>query len=409
MKNSHMQFSFSTITKDTGSHARTGIIHTPHGNIQTPAFSPVATRASVRALSVDDLKKAGAQVVLANTYHLYLQPGVNVIEQFGGFGPFMNWHGPTITDSGGYQVSFLWEPKTKNGLISKKLAHSVKITDQGAEFRSHIDGSTHVITPETSMQIQHALGADIIMAFDQPLRSENVKEKREKLRKFNVEAFERTLDWEERSYRRWKQLEEDRKQGAFQALFGIIHGGADSDMVQRSSELIRELDFPGMAIGGEFIGSDPIQTSVALETANEFRDFDKPLHALGLGGGPEGIFTAVERGIDLFDNTSVTRMARAGLLFIYPEDGGNVHNKFRVNLRNAKFADSEKPIAKNCSCYACSNFSCAYLNHLFKSKEFLGFTLASIHNIQYVNNVMRLIREAIDAGDFQSLKNGWIS
>lgn len=420
-----MSFSFEILAKDPHSHARAGIIHTPHGDIHTPAFIPVATRASVRALSPEDLIATGSQAVLANTYHLYLRPGVEVMRSFGGFGPFMNWHGPTITDSGGYQVSFLWEGKQDT-----ERAHSVKITDEGATFRSHIDGSEHLLTPEKSMDIQQALGADIMMAFDQPLSSKYSD-------KQNKEAFERSMRWEKRSFIQWQknenikletlnskqmistkssnnQMISDLKISDFelvsnlgdsglelapQALFGIVHGGIDKEFVSRSCELIVELDFPGIAVGGEYIGSDPLLTAESLDVFNEFRDFDKPVHALGLGGGPEGIRAAIERGVDIFDNTSVTRMARAGLLFISEEDGGSPEDKFRIDITKKEFSNDNPPaggpISNNCSCYTCQNYSRAYIHHLIKSHEFLGFRLASIHNIAFVHGLIAELRDKI--------------
>lgn len=410
--NTRMSFSFEIIAKDPKSQARAGIIHTPHGDIRTPAFIPVATRASVRALSPEDLIAAGSQAVLANTYHLYLRPGVGVMREFGGFGPFMNWHGPTITDSGGYQVSFLWEGKHQD-----ERAHSVKITDEGATFRSHIDGSEHLLTPETSMDIQQALGADIIMAFDQPLSSKYSD-------KQNKEAFERSMEWEKRSFSRWKMNENSKLEilnskqtrnsnlefvsdlvrqsadsslefTAEQALFGIVHGGADREFVSRSCGLISELGFPGIAVGGEYIGSDPVLTAEALDVFNEFRDFDKPVHALGLGGGPEGIKAAIERGVDIFDNTSVTRMARAGLLYVSEEDGGNADNKFRIDITKREFSNIQYPISNSCGCYTCQHFTRAYMHHLIKSQEFLGFRLTSIHNIHFINTLVDNIRRRI--------------
>lgn len=379
-----MSFSFEILAKDHHSSARVGIIHTPHGDIQTPAFIPVATRASVRALSSEDLIDAGSQAMLANTYHLYLRPGVEIIEQFGGFGQFMNWHRPTVTDSGGYQVSFLWEGKQQG-----ERAQSVKITDEGATFRSHIDGSEHALTPEKSMDIQKSLGADIIMAFDQPLSSKYTEEQ-------NREAFERSMEWERRSHIQWQKNEYAKNgQTAGQALFGIVHGGTNREYVSRSWELMQELDFPGIAIGGEYIGSDPLLTAESLDLFNEYRDFSKPVHALGLGGGPVGIRAAIERGVDIFDNTSVTRMARAGLLFVSEEDGGTPENKFRIDITKVLYAHEKGPISNSCQCYTCQNYTRAYVHHLIKSQEFLGFRLASIHNIHYVHNFVEEMKNLL--------------
>lgn len=387
-------FLFKDVKKDTHSGARAGVIQTPHGDIQTPAFIPVATRATVKTLTPEELVGAGSQAVLGNTYHLYLSPGPEVIQSFEGFGRFMEWEGPTFTDSGGYQVSFLWNPTQGGG----ERARDVKITDEGALFRSHIDGSKHLITPEKSMEIQAALGADIIMAFDQPLASA-ISEKRQK------EAFVRTLKWTERSYAHWSELQ--KKRSSFQALYGVIQGETDAALRRESLDFILNLNFPGLAMGGESIGNNPAVTARALDTIKEFLPDDKPLHALGLGGGPEGIFEAVERGMDTFDNTSVTRMARTGLVFLRPEDGGTVKNKFRGDIR--KFSSTSKdPINQNCTCYTCTHFSRGYLRHLIVNQEILGGRLASIHNIMFMNTLMKDIRDSIKNNEFLALKKEWI-
>jgi tRNA-guanine transglycosylase len=388
-------FSFSLLAKDKKTKARVGVIKTPHGDINTPAFSPVATRASVRSLSVDDLKETKTQVVLGNTYHLYLKPGVKVIEEFGGFGNFMKWSGPTITDSGGYQVSFLWT----NGKNRQEQAKVVKITDKGAWFKSHIDGSLHLLTPEKSMEIQKILGADIIMALDQPQGINMTPQK-------SKEAFKRTFKWEERSFKKWQELN---KKGNFQALYGIVQGDLDKNLRLMSLEFVLSLPFSGIAIGGEAIGSDPKITSSALDMVSDKLPEDKPVHALGLGGGPQGIFEAISRGVDTFDNTGITRMARTGLLFIYPEDGGKKENKFRIDIKKSVFKSDKRPISKVCNCYTCQNYSRAYINHLLTSSEILGLRLATIHNIFFVNDLMEKIRNSILQGNFSELKKFWLS
>ncbi len=375
---------------DKETRARAAVISTPHGEIKTPAFSPVATRASVRALDPADLKKCKSQVVLANTYHLYLTPGIEIIKKFEGFAPFMQWNGPTITDSGGYQVSFLWGQNEE-----EKIGRVVSITDRGALFSSHIDGSRHLLTPEKSMEIQHILGADIIMAFDQPLgRQYSDKQK--------IEAFERTLKWEERSFAAWKKL------GNKQALYGITQGDTDKALRRKSLEFILGTGFSGIAMGGESIGKDPKITADTLDTVADLLPDDKPLHALGLGGGPEGLFAAVARGVDTFDNPSITRLARNGWLFIYPEDGGNIINKFRIDLNKRKFAEDKKSVSTYCDCYTCQNFSRAYLHHLFNTKELLVFRLASMHNIYFINTLMERIRKSIIAGELKDLAKVWL-
>jgi queuine tRNA-ribosyltransferase len=391
-----MDFSFRVNKKDKNTKARTGVIKTPKGQIKTPAFSPVATRASVRSLSPEDIQDSGSQVVLGNTYHLYLRPGIQTIKKFGGFAPFMKWNGPSITDSGGYQVSFLWEPGEEN-----ERARSVKITDKGASFTSHIDGSKHLLTPEKSMEIQKILGADIIMAFDQPLAHDATKKRKK-------EAFDRTLKWEARSYAAWKSQEKRRNSGTYQALFGIIQGEDDKKLRNESLDFLLSLGFPGLAIGGKSIGSNPKLTARALDTVVDKLPDDKPLHALGLGGGPEGIFEAVKRGVDIFDNTSVTRMARSGLLFLYPEDGGTKKNKFRDNYKKSKYKDDKKSVSKVCKCYTCTNYTKAYINHLFVNNEILVMRLATIHNVTYINNFMSEMRKSIMGSDFTSMYKYWL-
>ncbi|MEK7521523.1 MAG: tRNA guanosine(34) transglycosylase Tgt [Patescibacteria group bacterium] len=404
-----MDFSFQVVKKDKTKNARAGIINTPHGKIETPAFSPVATRATVKTLSVEDLKSTGSQVVLANTYHLYLRPGVETIKKFGGFAPFMKWDGPTITDSGGYQVSFLWQPKKVTQSLSDPVTQDVggrvaKITDEGATFVSYIDGSRHLLTPEKSMEIQNALGADIIMAFDQPLANNDSPKKIK-------EAVKRTFMWEERSFSAWQKIQKVRitKGQTHQALYGILQGGTDIKLRREFLKFVINTGFPGVAMGGESIGSDPKATVKTLDTISDLWPQKLPVHALGLGGGPEGIFEAIERGVDTFDNTSITRMARAGLLFIYPEDGGNIQNKFRVEIQKSKFKTQKSPLSKVCTCYTCTNYSAAYVHHLIVSQEILGLRLTTIHNVHFINNLMFKIRNAILSNDFSALKKEWVS
>ena len=385
-----MDFSFTVVKKDKGSYARAGTITTSHGKIDTPAFSPVATKASVKALSPEELLACGSQVVLGNTYHLFLRPGVATIKKFGGFGPFMGWNGPTITDSGGYQVSFLWTNKDQ-----ESIGKVVKITDKGAWFSSYIDGSVKLLTPEKAMDIQKALGADIIMAFDQPLGSDYSRADKK-------EAFGRTLKWEERSFAAWKGIKSK------QALYGIVQGDTDEKLRKASLKFVVGMGFPGIAMGGESIGANPRLTAQTLDTVSGLLPQERPLHALGLGGGPEGILEAVWRGVDTFDNTGITRMARTGLVFVHPEDGGTKANKFRVDIKKKKFKDDKKPISRVCGCYACRNFSRAYIHHLLVSGELLGLRLTSIHNVFYINSLMGAIRRAILASELESFKKHWL-
>lgn len=393
-----MRFSFSIDKQDKKFRARAGVIKTSHGEIKTPCFSPVATTATVKALDTQDIIACKSQVVLANTYHLLLRPGLEILEDFGGFAPFMKWDGPTITDSGGYQVSFLRTEKDKD-----KELEIVKITDEGATFKSYVNGDKYLITPEKSMEIQSVLNADIVMAFDEPL-SPKYSDKKIK------EAVKRTFLWEEQSFKSWKKIQKERaKDGKhFQSLSGIIHGGPDRELTQQFLKFILELGFPSLAIGGEYIGVDPKLTALSLDTIQDLLPDNKPLHALGLGGGPEGIFEAVSRGVDTWDNTSVTRMARSGLLFISPEDGGTRENKFRDNVSKSKYKSKKNAFSKICQCYTCQNYSSAYIHHLIVARELSGFRLASIHNVYFINDLMEKIRETILNGDFGDFKNKWI-
>lgn len=407
---SFVDFGFKVLKKDK-SGARFGVLHTPHGNIQTPAYTPVATTATVKALDTADIINCRSQIVLANTYHLLLRPGLEVLEEFGGFAPFMEWKGPTITDSGGYQVSFLRQDKgdptsplrQSSGLrgVTTEAASVVKITDEGAVFRSYVDGSKQLITPERSIEIQSVLSADIIMALDQPL-GKDYSEKKIK------EAFTRTLLWAERSYGRWQEIQKKRKINgqSQQALYGVVQGGTNKDLRRQSLKFILETGFPGVAMGGETIGADSKITAESLDTIADLWP-DKPVHALGLGGGPEGIFEAVARGVDTFDNTSVTRIARSGLLFIYPEDGGTGENKFRLDITRAKYKDVKKPLSRVCRCYTCQNYTAAYIHHLLVARELTGFRLASIHNVHFINDLMERIRVSIQNLEFSQLKKGW--
>lgn len=378
--------SFSIVKRHPESFARVGKLSTPNGEIETPAFTPVGTRASVRGLTPDDLVGCGSQAVLANTYHLMLSPGVEVIKKFGGFANFMGFSGPTFTDSGGYQVSFLWDPKGG----SKK----VKIDDEGAVFRSHIDGTKVFISPEISMEVQAVLGADVIMSFDQPVGNSMTTKRRK-------EAYVRSLEWEKRSLIKWKEIQKTRANK--QALYGVIQGETAQERQFFLKELSK-LDFMGIALGGQSIGANIPQTIQAImSTAPLLADLQLPVHALGLGGGVWGILNAVRGGVDTFDNTSITRMARTGVLFIYPEDGGNAQNKFMIDIAKAKYAFEMGPVSSLCECLLCKNFSRAYIRHLLISKEPLAVRLTTLHNVTFINRLMGDIRRSLLEDKFESL------
>lgn len=380
---------------------RAGVLETPHGKIETPAFVSVGTKASVKALTPEQILETGAQVVLANTYHLYLEPGDERVKKFGGLQKFMNWYGPTMTDSGGFQVFSL------GAAYGKELSKVVSITDpsqllaerstdgevprlanigaDGVSFRSHHDGTLHYITPEKSIDIQHNLGADIIFAFDE------CTSPTETLR-YQEEALERTHRWAEKSllYHKSKPNHET------QALFGIVQGGRDEGLRKRSAEFIGALEFDGFGIGGSFAKED-MQT--AVKWVNEILPKDKPRHLLGIGE-PEDLFMGVENGVDLFDCVAPTRNGRGGTL--YTRTG-------KINIRNAPFRDDTSPVDSECGCSVCKNYSRAYLCHLYRSHEMLGGTLGSIHNLYFIINLVKQMREHILKGNFPEFKQEFLA
>ena len=379
---------FQTIHTDKNSHARTGIIHTAHGDIETPCFMPVGTQASVKTLDQQDLKNLDAQIILGNTYHLHLRPGEDLIAKLGGLHKFMNWDKPILTDSGGFQVFSLGLQKEKN----KKGQPLVKIDDEGVTFKSHIDGSTHRFTPESAIEIQHKLGADIIMAFDECTPD---KAKKEYVR----EAMERTHDWAEKSLKAHQKNKEKHKQ----YLFGIIQGADNRELREKSAQFICNLDFDGIAVGGESIGYNMIATKKILDWIYHYLPENKPRYAMGLGLNPADLFEVVERGIDMFDCVAPTRLARHGIIFVK-----NKKNKHRLNITNAKYIFDKNPIDKACSCSTCQYYSLAYLNHLFRAREISAMRLATIHNIHFFLNLMKEMREAIEKNKFLKFKKEWL-
>lgn len=351
--------------------ARTGIIHTPHGDIETPAFIGAATRASVKAVTVDQLNQLGSQAVLANTYHLLLAPKPELIDQSGKLANFMGWHKPTFTDSGGFQIFSLPD---------------VKITEEGAKFKSHINGDPLQMTPESSMQAQWQIGADIHMAFDHLAKSED--------RETIENAMRRTHAWLDRCVDEHLKLREQALANGQndQFLFAVVQGGTFLDLRSQSAEYMKDKPVDGYGIGGVFVadGMDEM-----LKTVNSILPENKPRHLLGMGQEPVDLFVGAENGIDTFDCVAPTRMARNGTL--YTHDG-------RVNLNNAKFKTDQSPIDPECSCPTCQNYSRAYLHHLFKVGEITGKTLASIHNEHFVVHLTDQIREHIKNGTFSDFK-----
>jgi queuine tRNA-ribosyltransferase len=422
-----MQFKIEKKLK--GALGRVGVISTPHGDILTPAFVAVGTKATVKSLSPVNIKEANTQVVLGNTYHLYLQPGDEIVRDAGGIGKFMNWKGPTMTDSGGFQVFSL------GAAYGKEISKVIKITDpslmiperfddsdaprlakigqDGVSFKSHLDGSIHYITPEKSIEIQHNLGADIIFAFDECTSpAEDLK--------YQEEALERTHAWAKRCLKRHIEIEEEKQSYAQvlgsqaqpdhspsfasplpQALFGIVQGGREESLRKKSAQVISEMrvngiGFDGFGIGGSFAKED---METAVKWVNEVLPEEKPRHLLGIGE-PEDLFMGIENGVDLFDCVLPTRLGRNGT--IYTKTG-------KIIITNAKYRNDHTPIEEDCGCYTCQNHTRAYVAHLFHGKEMLAGTLASIHNLHFIVNLVHKIRQSIIEDTFYEFKEKFLS
>jgi queuine tRNA-ribosyltransferase len=361
------EFEIEAIDKETG--ARNGRFHTPHGILETPVFAPVGTQATVKALRPSDLQELGATLVLSNTYHLYLRPGDELIRDLGGLHQFMGWDGPILTDSGGFQVF--------------SLSDTRKIDDNGVTFQSHHDGSYHRFTPEKSITIQENLGADVIMAFDEcppPTDYDYVKQ-----------SLQRTHPWAERCLQA--------KTRADQALFGIVQGGIFPDLREESARFLMDLDLPGYAVGGLAVGESKAEMYATLEVVNPILPQNKPRYLMGVGA-PEDVVNGVMRGIDIFDCVMPTRIARNGSAFV---KGG------RINLRNAQYKTDNTPIDETCTCYACTNFSRAYLRHLVKANEILGHILLTTHNVHFLLELVRQMRAAISAGELSAFAADFLS
>ncbi len=384
-------------------NARTGIIKTAHGEIRTPAFIPVATKATIKALTMQQFREIGFESLLCNTYHLYLQPGAETVQKLGGLHSFMGFGGPIWTDSGGFQVFSLNEStgeevhteKDEMGGVNKKRPW--KISDEKVEFRSHIDASRHELTPERSIQLQRQLGADIIFAFDQCIHFDDDYENTRK-------AMERTHRWAERCVKEWKGS--GARTGTKSALFGIVQGGRFKELREQSAKFISSLGLPGFGIGGIF-GDPSKEIHGIVKHTLQFLPEGKPKHMLGIGS-VEDIFDYVGMGADTFDCVLPTRLGRVGYIFIRPESGGNTENKFRYRITNAQFKQDKSPLDEHCGCYACKNFSRAYVHHLFKAGELLAYTLATYHNLWFFQKLMEEIREGIGERSFGKMKEKWV-
>ncbi|MBI5116249.1 tRNA guanosine(34) transglycosylase Tgt [Candidatus Poribacteria bacterium] len=362
-------FKFEIIKTDSGTRARVGRLTTPHGVINTPIFMPVGTQATVKTLSSEDLHMVGAEIILSNTYHLYLRPGHEIVRKAGGLHPFMNWPKPILTDSGGFQVF--------------SLAELNKVTENGVHFQSHIDGSRHFFTPELCMEIQNALGADIIMVFDECLPYPIERD-------YAESSLRQTLKWAERC----KNASRNPKQ----ALFGIVQGATFRDLrIQCARELI-DIGFPGYAIGGLSVGETPQMMYEIIDYVVDELPEDKPRYVMG-SGPPVDIFEAVERGVDMFDCVMPTRNARNASLMT---------SQGVVIVKNAEYASDFSPLDPECDCLTCRNYTRAYLRHLFKAGEISAMRLATLHNVHFMLTLLVQIREAILTGRYPEFKKSFL-
>ncbi len=407
-------FTFTVEKKDKSSKARAGKLATPHGVIKTPNFNPVGTVATVKTLSAQDMQEIGAQIVLSNTYHLLLRPGTDVIKKLGGLGKFMSWNGPTMTDSGGYQVFSLGSAQQVVGKGGKKLSKfsgeggivptmeekrlggikaqpikAAKMDDEGVTFYSHIDGSEHRFTPESAILWQEDIGADLIVAFDDhesPLWDyEQTKESLDRTNKWGLESLQ-------------AQTRND------QLMYGVVHGGLFEDLRKESAKFT-DKHFGAISIGGSYTTKD-ILYQVIDWTVPYFAE-DKPRHLLGIGE-VQDMFNAIERGIDFFDCVAPTRRGRHGSLYISPKTGGRKETSFTIQIMNAQYILDDQPIDTQCQCKVCQTYSRAYLNHLMRADEILGQRLCSYHNVYFITNVVNQMREAILEGRFAEMKQEWL-
>lgn len=392
------EFGFEVRERLTGTQARTGVITTPHGAIQTPAFIPVGTRAALKALTPEQLEATGAQAVLANAYHLNLRPGSKIIDAAGGLGKFMHWDKPTFTDSGGFQVMSLGVGFKKvidmTGDAAEKPPSKKErlawIDNDGVTFKSHLDGSLHKFTPEISLKIQHELGADIIFSFDELTTLHDSYE-------YQVESLnERTHPWAVRSLEAHRRLTEERADKPYQALYGVIQGAHFEDLRRSAAKYMGGLGFDGFGLGGALTKDG--MADIVRWMSEELPE-DKPRHMLGISE-PDDIFACIENGADTFDCVSPARVGRNGALYTV---------RGRVNIMNAKYREDYRPFDESCDCYTCQNYSRAYLHHLYKTGELLSNTLGTIHNERFIVRLVDDIRASISDDTFYEFKTAFLA
>lgn len=399
-----MAFSFKVAETIPGERGRSGVISTPHGEIKTPAFIPVGTKATVKSALPDSIADLGAQAVLANAYHLYLQPGAETLDEAGGLGRFMNWDKPTFTDSGGFQVMSLGvgfkkvidmvgDSLNSDDVIAEKRERLAHVDDEGVTFKSHLDGSMHRFSPEISMQVQHKIGADIIFAFDELTTLHNT-------RSYQERSLERTRLWALRCLDEHNRLTESRNHRPYQALFGVLQGAQYEDLRRKAARDLGGMKSSGITFDGFGIGGalDKSKLGTIVSWVVDELPADKPRHLLGIGE-PADLFAGVENGADTFDCVAPTREARTSA--VYSPTG-------RFNVSGGSYRRDFSPIDSECSCYTCKNYSRAYINHLFRAKEILGPTLATIHNVHFIVNLVEQMRLAIERGDFAQFKRDFL-
>ena len=417
-------FKFEILHKDKKSKARVCKLHTSHGTVDTPAFVPVGTQATIKSLTPQDLEEIGVQILFGNTYHLHLRPGEDAVGSFGGLGKFMGFPGVTMTDSGGFQVFSLARERVaarnfppisaRSATSSKELRADgspsipdrilentqklVKITEDGVEFRSHLDGSKHFFTPEQSISIQKKLGADIMLAFDDcppfPVTYEGAKN-----------AMERTHRWLKRSLQAF-HTRENNDLRYDQVLYAIVQGSVFEDLRKESAKFITNCSPDGIAIGGVAVGEGKREMRHSVDWVQSIVPEEKIKHLLGVGD-VDDIFAIIERGIDTFDCVTPSRLGRVGQVFVSPPEG-NLSNRFRLDITKSLYARDQRPLAKDCPCMVCQKFTRGYVSHLFRAKELLAYRLATYHNIFFITDVVRQIRIALQEDRFAVLKKQWL-
>jgi len=378
---------------------RAGTISTPHGEILTPAFIPVGTKATVKSVLPESMAELGANALLANAYHLYLQPGADIVDAAGGVGAFMNWPGPTVTDSGGFQVMSLGvgfkkvlamqaDTVQRDDVIASNKERLAHVDDDGVTFKSHLDGSMHRFTPEFSMQVQHQLGADIMFAFDECTTLLNTYG-------YQEQSLERTRLWALRCIEEHQRLTAERSHKPYQALFGVLQGAQYEDLRRKAARNLGAMEFDGFGIGGAL---DKNELGTIVRWVNEELPAEKPRHLLGIGE-PEDMFVGIENGADTFDCVSASRVARNAA--VYSPEG-------RFNISNARFRRSFAPLMEGCPCYTCTHYTQAYLHHVVHAKELIAATLLTIHNEYFIVNLVSKIRESILDGSFYDFKTEFL-